>query len=182
MTGSVLRVEVEVYCASVMMPFSRYAVKCNCWIIPCPFSSTCLLTFFAFWCQTKNKKDTKLNKLTLHEQKIVWPGFEVQKPKGIKISTHLQVFLPITGFRHRPRILAGLATALNFKTLYRNNIAIACLLFFYHLLDCYNVFLMNKDIYVYITVLEFVFEKEKNVWKSFEFSLRTKKNVRQKRV
>ena len=29
--------------------------------------------------------------MTLHEQRIIWPGSETQKPKGIKISTHLQV-------------------------------------------------------------------------------------------
>ena len=45
----------------------------------------------ACYCQAKDKKDEKQNKPILHEQRIIWPGFETQKPKGIKISTHLQV-------------------------------------------------------------------------------------------
>ena len=45
----------------------------------------------ACYCQAKDKKDEKQKKPILHEQRIIWPGFETQKPKGIKISTHLQV-------------------------------------------------------------------------------------------
>ena len=41
--------------------------------------------------QEKDRKDSKQKKLHLNEKSIVWPGNENQKPKGIKISTHLRV-------------------------------------------------------------------------------------------
>jgi ionotropic glutamate receptor NMDA 1 len=40
----------------------------------------------------KERKDLKQKKLIpLNEKAIIWPGYETQKPKGIKISTHLRV-------------------------------------------------------------------------------------------
>jgi hypothetical protein len=41
--------------------------------------------------QEKERKDSKPRKLNLTEKSIIWPGNEIQKPKGIKISTHLRV-------------------------------------------------------------------------------------------
>jgi len=34
-----------------------------------------------------------MNKPNLHEEMIIWPGYETQKPKGIKISSHLKVVI-----------------------------------------------------------------------------------------
>jgi len=74
--------------------------KAHLWLLFAVVTITCRVesgrdnaSFVAFCCQAKDKKEDKQNKLTLHEQKIVWPGFEAQKPKGIKISTHLQVLV-----------------------------------------------------------------------------------------